>query len=606
MSIPSFFRNALKAVFMLTTLSIVGCVDNDYKLSEIDKTIGLGGDITLPSDNSTQDICLNDVLDLASNNFLAISEDGNYNIDVADDNSFSAHMVVPVVNLPSKTYKGTYTINLGDFGGAQANRRVKKADDEITFNAPMVDMDYSYSYKSSNITSLEYVGIEEGKLTVTLSFSQELQACLSNIQSMVFSFPKCLVCGKAGFRGDSIATVDNVLTLHDISPAEGVKFALNLEAIDLSKTMSDGSYMRYVKGTGFDFHGSLNIGVVVRESAVDFDKVAESRDLTVSGTAVLSKMRAKDARGAFTPTRSFGKVGGVSLRNIPSFLRDEETNLDLYDPQLNLNIYSEVPMPTNMTGAIVSKDNNGNVIHRIDVPSFKYKANGNSVISVRRRPSANSGDTTIVVIPSICDVIRHLPDSIALIDLKGVGDDSETTNIVLGSYYKTEIRLSIASGISLADDAQIIYKRQYKGWNDKVRDFSFVETTVDGQKTIDGYLKVTANVSNKIPAFLVLDAYGIDTQGNALGADRLEVEVQDVIKASADGVTPANSEMTIIVRPKDNEVFKVLDGLAFKVMMKTKNGSQKVTGVKLNAYKQSLKVTDIKVKKYGKMAADLN
>ncbi len=593
----------------LLALMAASCIDKDYDMDNVDLTVGVGNHLQLPSNNSTQDICLDDVLDLGNNNFLTVGSDGLYNIDAIDDDEFVAHQAVPQFTVPSKSYKGTYTINLGDFGPAPAMSRgvkgVKRADDEIAFTAPMVDLDFTFRHNTSTISYLEHIGFSTD-LSVNLTFAKDLQDALSNIQKMTIALPQCIDCGKAAFRGDSIALEGNVLTLSNVKPSEGVKVVLRLTGIDLSGKKADGSYMSYVQGTGFTFHGALTMGVVVRESAVDFDKVAEGKDLSVSGTAVINSFTVKTARGGFTPRRVFGKVGGVSLRDVPSFLTDDDVNLDLYDPQLNINITSNVPFANKMTAAIVSKDSKGNVLCRLEVPEFSYKAMGNSIVSIRRRPASHESDTTVVVMPEMCDVIRNLPDSICLVDLEGVGDDSQPCDIELSNYYQGRLRLSVASGISLGDEARIVYKDDYRGWNEQIKDIRFVETTTDGQKTIDGYLKVNATIKSKVPAFLTLKAYGIDMQGREIGSDRLEVTVEKVVKASPDGVKAATTEEVIYVRPKDNAVFKELDGLAFRIVMTAANGNEKVTGVKLNAYKQTIKVTDITVQKFGKVAVDLN
>ena len=376
-----------------------------------------------------------------------------------------------------------------------------------------------------------------------------------------------------------------------------------IKGIYISKTAADGSYMNYTKGTGFAFHGALNIGVVVKESAVDFDQVAESTDLSVKGTAVLAKMKVTTATGKFTPRRNFGKVGGVALRNIPGFLKEDGCNLDLYDPQLNMDIDSNVPFANLMTGAIVAKDKKGNVLTRIDVPEFSYKANGKSVISVRRRKADVGGDTTVVVIPNLCDIIRNMPDSIALIDLVGRGDDSQTASIELEKAYRGTMRLSVASGIALGQDAVVIYKDEYKGWNDQVKDITFVATN----DTIYPYgiIKAECDIENKIPAYLTLKAYPLDTHGQVIGSDRIEVIVEKVITASKDGKTPAVTKEVINIVPRDPNAMKNMDGLRFTVTMRAKSGSSSVAGVRLNAYNQTIKVLNLTVTKTGKMAVEL-
>ena len=584
------------------------CVDKDYDLDNVDLTVGLGKNINLPKDNSTGDICLDDVLDLGSTDFLSVGEDGMYNIDAIDKSEFVAHQAVNRFNVADKKYSGSYTINLGDFAPDKQRRKVKGvADDEIYFESPMVDMDFNVVYQTTVITRLQHIGFNT-YLNVDFTFANDLKECLSNIKEMRFKLPQCLELGKAAFRGDSIAVdASNTLVLNNLKPTEGVSFQLNVVGIDLSSTKADGSYMKYVQGDGFHFKGALTIAVVVNESAVDFDKVAVAKDLTVKGNAVLKKFTVLSAIGGFQPRRTFPKVGGVSLANMPSFLNDDAVKLDLYDPQLNINIFSNVPFANKMTGAIVSKDNKGNVIKRLEIPEFSYKANGNSIVSLRRRPSSVKSDTTVIVIPEMCDLIRDVPDSICLVDLEGVGDASETAEIELSKYYEGRLRLSVASGISLGDEALIVYKREYSGWNDHFKDIRFVETTnADGQTSVEGYVKVTANVESKVPAYLRLVACGIDAKGNEISSDRLAVDVQKVIQASKDGKTPAKTEEVIILRPKDSEVFKSLDGIRCRIEMTAKNGKEKVTGVMLNAYNQTIKVTDIAIQKVGKMAIDLN
>lgn len=600
--------NMCAAILLVTPFA--GCIVKDYDLSDLDKTIGLGGEyIELPSDNSTEAVQLDEVLDLGNANFLVISDDGNYNIDVVDDNPFAAHIWVDDFTVPSKTYEGTYKLDLGDLEPTSTNSfRARRATDEIVFDASMVDMDFTYAYKTSQIKSLEYIGVSASTLSITLSFSQGMKKCLNNIKEVRFSFPKCIDCGKVAYKGDSLTLdANNMLKLSNVNPSEDLAFVLNVKGIKLDRTY-DGSYMTYTKGEGFKLHGSLTIGVTVKESDVNISEISTAGELKVNGTAVLSKMKVATARGCFAPKRSFGNVGGVSLRNVPSFLTDDEVDLDLYDPQLNINVYSDVPFATKVTGAIVSKDSKGNEILRMEVPQFSYKANGESVISVRRRPATTQSDTTIIVMPDICDIIRHLPDSIALVDLEGEGDDSQTAEIVIDKKYKGSIVLSVASGIALGSDAKIIYKDKYTGWNDKIKDISFVETDKDGVKKIEGYLKVTALIENKVPAYLTLQAYGIDANGNPISSDRLDVLVEKTIQASKDGKTAAATEEVIRIMPKDNDVFKILDGVEFRVVMTAKNekGASPVTGVLLNAYKQTIKVSDIKVEKIGKMAIDLN
>ena len=63
------------------------CIDDDYDLSNIDTRVGVGSDtLSLPGNNNTQDITLDDVFDLSYTHFVAVDEDGYYYLR-ADDNT---------------------------------------------------------------------------------------------------------------------------------------------------------------------------------------------------------------------------------------------------------------------------------------------------------------------------------------------------------------------------------------------------------------------------------------------------------------------------------------------------------------------------------------
>ena len=164
--------------------------------------------------------------------------------------------------------------------------------------------------------------------------------------------------------------------------------------------------------------------------------------------------------------------------------------------------------------------------------------------------------------------------------------------------------MSVASGIALGNDAVIIYKKEYKGWNDQVKDLSFVESEDTTYRY--GFILATTEIENKIPAYLTLNATPLDAQGRPISSDRIEVDVESVIAASKDGKTPVTTEEKIRFIPKDSEAVRLLDGVEFNVTMKARNGSASVAGVRLNAYNQTLKLNNFKVLKYGKMAMDLN
>jgi thiamine pyrophosphokinase len=94
--------------------------------------------------------------------------------------------------------------------------------------------------------------------------------------------------------------------------------------------------------------------------------------------------------------------------------------------------------------------------------------------------------------------------------------------------------------------------------------------------------------------------------GNDISNDQVEVIVESVIAASKNGVNTVTTKEVITIVPKNSNALKSFDGVRFTITMRAKNGSASVAGVRLNAYKQTIKVLNLKVQKNGKIAVDLN
>ena len=120
------------------------------------------------------------------------------------------------------------------------------------------------------------------------------------------------------------------------------------------------------------------------------------------------------------------------------------------------------------------------------------------------------------------------------------------------------------------------------------------------------YIEVTANVENKVPAYLTVKAYPVDAQGNKI-EDKLLIEIPDEVAASTDGTTAVTTPITMKITPKVKNSLKQLDGLVFRLegSAKSANGN-KVTGISLNEREHTLKLNDIKVKIVGKIIGDFN
>lgn len=100
-----------------------GCTDNDFDLSKIDTTIGIGGnELTLPT-NSTENIMLDDVLELNNSDLVYVAENGDYMFKKEGDDCAPAHPLVDKVNVSQTNIKN---LKIDDAIGTQITKPTKE------------------------------------------------------------------------------------------------------------------------------------------------------------------------------------------------------------------------------------------------------------------------------------------------------------------------------------------------------------------------------------------------------------------------------------------------------------------------------------------------
>lgn len=135
------------------------------------------------------------------------------------------------------------------------------------------------------------------------------------------------------------------------------------------------------------------------------------------------------------------------------------------------------------------------------------------------------------------------------------------------------------------------------GWNDDIDDIDLKE---------GGYVIMSANIENRVPVYLNVDAVPVDVNGNDISSE-VSVEVTGEVAASPNGTDMVESPVTVKLTPKKGAL-KKLDGLKLVVSGSAKSavGGTAVTGIPLNAKTHTLVAKDIKIKLVGTIVADLN
>lgn len=172
-------------------------------------------------------------------------------------------------------------------------------------------------------------------------------------------------------------------------------------------------------------------------------------------------------------------------------------------------------------------------------------------------------------------------------------DASREGTMELGKSYTIQPAYSIMAPLAFDEGARIVYNDTIDGWTDDLEDIDLMAGSA---------IELTANVENKVPAYLTVSATAIDVHGKPIPENRIKVEVSNVINASEDGKTPVVTPLKIRLTEGEPGSVALVDGLTFRIEAASgEEGAKSIVGQTINAYNHTLKARDIKVRLVGKI-----
>lgn len=591
---------------------LTSCIDKHYDMDKIDATVGVGGDnFTLYGNNSTNGIPLEDIFEIEGSVFVHVKDDGTYELTGTNTTPFNMSTSIDPITISSSiTREKEIVINLKDFSEKESSKvRARKVKKEVTIERTVANLEYETTNIPEEISELRYVNTE-ATMHMRMTFNENVVQVLKKLAEVKFTMPTFIDVESIVFEGQP-CTMDetNTFTLRDVvPPSKGyAELDITLKGMDLTKK-DKNNYIIFEKGKRLYAKGEVVISGTVKLEDVNVFYLKEPYIFSAMCSANISDTKITGCIGKFDINYDRDILGKLVVNRYPVFLDDPDVRLKLYDPHINLNYTNDLPVDGLVTGRLVASDRFRYEFAVMDVPPFVMKGKGSGVISLRRIPAESHGDTTVVVIPNITDVINILPCKVELVDVKITNASTGWTELKFGHQYSSHTYYTLTNSLALAEGAQIVHNDTLKQMHDWVKDLRFKEINENGVSKIDGYVQMDADVENKIPAYIKVTAHGIDNKGDSISTDRLNFTMDKVVPASKDGVTPSECHITIIGKATDNEVFKTLDQIKFHMIgsANDENGQNPVTGIPINALKQTVRLKNIVIKKHGKLIGDFN
>ena len=568
----------------------VSCVDNKYDLDkDIDMTINVGGEyLTIPA-GSTDTTFLSKIIEVEEGDILQPDATTRvYHLTKKDDINVEPTTVKEVTVGATTTDLESIEIvnNTGvSFSEPEVSADITTSGD---FEATANDID----------EALKELGSLRAKTPVDLNLTIDFNISGGNLtfnqvkaNKLKLVFPDYIV-----FKEDE-GIQDNELILdEEVLSVNGSSYTRTLKVEGYKFSDAAGSGMKP------NAEGSLTIeGNISMEGDVVTSGISGTGALALVPKAVLEEMTVNSVTGVIQP-KIEAETTKIELNDLPDFLKDEDTRLDITNPVILLKADNPLETDVEIDAVLTPKKNNVNIEgHEVKIGTG-YGQNkvalipGTNIIALSRTGKCSiEGVTENIKVEDINNLLETIPDDID-VNLQPIVRNENYYNAELGKEYDWPASYEVDVPLSFEQGLNIVY-------NDSVQDLN--KDLNDLDKVSLKNAKIMLSVDNAIPLKLQLKAENVqikDVYGNELTAVKKTMEEdKQYVTESTDGEKPATSELVLSLTSDDTAFLSKIDRICFKITAVP--GS--ATGVPLKDT-QWLKVTSVKLSVPGGVNVDLN
>ncbi|WP_304318073.1 hypothetical protein [Phocaeicola plebeius] len=565
----------------------VSCVDNKYDLDkDIDMTINVGGEhLTIPA-GSSDTAYLSKIIEVEEGDILQPDAATRvYHLTKKDDIDVKPTTVKEVTISETTTKLEETKI---------VNTTSSLINEDVTEGINTLG---DFKAESNNIDeALKELGALYAKtpvdliLTIDFANTGDLSFAKVKANNLKIIFPDYIVFkAEEGIQGHELILDGQVLSENGSSYSRTLK----VEGYKFSENAGVGRKPN---------EGTLTIeGVISMEGEVVTSGVSGTGTLSLVPKTVLREMTASSVTGVIQPEIK-AETTNIELNDLPDFLKDEETRMDITNPVILLRAENQLETSVEVDAVLTPMKGNAQIDGKeVKVGSGYGKtpvvlASGKNVIALSRTGECTiEGVTSNVKVEDINNLLETIPDDIE-VDLQPVVRNEGYYTAELGRAYEMPSSYEVDVPLSFEQNLNIVY-------NDSVQDLN--KDLNDLDKVILKKANVLLTVDNAIPLKLQLKPENVlikDVYGNELTAVKKTIEEdKQYVTESTDGEKPVTSELVLNLTSEDTAFLSKIDRICFKLTAVP--GS--ATGVPLKDT-QWLKVTSIKLSVPGGVNVDLN
>ena len=576
----------LSCCFLAGGLTLAGCsTDDSIDVGEVDTTIGVKlNNFTVPL-GQAEKITLGDVLDLKDDDCISTTANGDYEFFKQGDAADPAHPQVDIINVSEKTSKDEDPF----IGPSEkpAGFDLLPVGTTLTGTAGSISKalnTFNYSAaKPDDVLDLTTAEVE-GEATIIVNFNTHLQGFIDKFTSFDIEFPAYMTLEEPT-QG---TLVGNKLKFGEVATSSTIYSKVKLKSLKFQEI--DAANKLVIQNGNITMLGDVKVDVTYP----DLVKKNNSSDITkmqINGITSITTVKITSATGKFDPKIDLDDIGDIKIdsKDVPDFLDDPQVNITLTDPQITLNINSDVDLDAVVDGTLTSTFNNGTTsqvkISNIEIPRKK-----NSKILICRQPKNEPYQdyTKVYVVENLSDLMTKIPEKVTFKANARV-DKTKAGTIKLGTPYTISTSYSFKAPLSLEAGSTIVYDDKTDGFYEDID-----ENDIDLRGEAE--LVITGKVTNNSPLELTLAPTAIDVNGNALKG--IKLVSANTIKSNLTDKTPSDLKITLTKDANVNLKDVKFDGIKFKATAVSKDATT------LNKDNHYININDLKISVNSEVSID--
>lgn len=576
----------LSCCFLAGGLTLAGCTtDDSIDVGEVDTTIGVKlNNFTVPL-GQAEKITLGDVLDLKDNDCISTTANGDYEFFKQGDAADPAHPQVDIINVSEKTSKDEDPF----IGPSEkpAGFDLLPVGTTLTGTAGSISKalnTFNYSAaKPDDVVDLTTAEVE-GEATIIVNFNTHLQGFIDKFTSFDIEFPAYMTLEEPT-QG---TLVGNKLKFGEVATNSTIYSKVKLKSLKFQEI--DAANKLVIQNGNITMLGDVKVDVTYP----DLVKKNNSSDITkmqINGITSITTVKITSATGKFDPKIDLDDIGDIKIdsKDVPDFLDDPQVNITLTDPQITLNINSDVDLDAVVDGTLTSTFNNGTT-SQVKISNIQIPRKKNSKILICRQPKNEPYQdyTKVYVVENLSDLMTKIPEKVTFTANARV-DKTKAGTIKLGTPYTISTSYSFKAPLSLEAGSTIVYDDKTDGFYEDID-----ENDIDLRGEAE--LVITGKVTNNSPLELTLAPTAIDVNGNALKG--IKLVSANTIKSNLTDKTPSDLKITLTKDANVNLKDVKFDGIKFKATAVSKDATT------LNKDNHYININDLKISVNSEISID--